>query len=130
PRHPRYPTTTALLAVVVRAGACSQAGQMSPGNFSVQSHLGQLPTAQEPSMLVAGDLDAASEIAGLPRPDDAVSEEANAWLLALTLSTVYGVFVPTPAQLTQAFGHEGDDELGWDLTDVRTFAESQSPQQQ
>ena len=93
----------------------------------MQSHLAQLPASDNPGVIVAGDLDAASEAAGLQRPDDADSEAGREWLTALTTVVDYPVFVPLPGQLMMAFGQEGGDELGWDLTDVQTFTDSTAP---
>lgn len=114
------------LAVVLAAGACS-AGAPGSGAFSVADLVSELPAGQDTLLVSAGDLDAATEAAGLERPGEAGTEEGRQWLLALTMSTESGVFVPPPEALRMGFGQDGGDELGWDLTDVATFADVTMP---
>lgn len=108
------------LALVLTAGACST-GAIGSGDFSVADHVAELPAGDEPALLSVGDLQTATEAAGLDRPD-ADSAEVAPWLFALTTSPDTDVFVPTPPTLTQSIDQEGGDELGWTLAQVQTFA--------
>lgn len=82
----------------------------------------ELPTPSEPAYVSIGDIEGAAEQAGLERPSDAGEDEARTWMLDLAHSTDTGVFVPLPGRFMESFGRDGGDELGWDLTDVHTFA--------
>lgn len=110
-----------IAAVILLAGGCS-AGPIGSGDFSVESHVAELPAGEEPALLSVGDLQAGTQAAGLEPPADGASGEAASWLFELTAGTEAGVFLPAPSVLMQSLGQDGADELGWDLTQVQTFA--------
>ena len=108
-------------------GACSGATGASGGDFSVQDLFAELPMVEDGGLIAAGDLEAATAAAGLDRPADAGADGANEWLLGLTRQPDTGVFVPVPGDFLNSFGQPGGDELGWDLSDVHTFAHHEGP---
>jgi hypothetical protein len=140
--YPRVPITVlAVLGVV--AGACSDSadgpgeGLASGDGYSVAGALSEIPaSAGTESLLVqTGDLVAASEAAGVERPDRLDVDAVFDWIGPLTGVVAEGeepapIFVPVAEVFNQermAQIEEYDDALGWSLLDADAFVEMSTP---
>lgn len=134
--------TTLAVAVAITAvtlTACSGGGEDGLGTgdtYSVLGALGQLPGPAEPGLMIqTGDLTAATEAAGLARPQSAEPDAVIAWIgplmgMPLQDSEPSPAFVP----MAEAFNvdwlaqhEEFDAALGWSLVEVDSFAETLLP---
>lgn len=106
--------------------------------FSVVGALTDLPASsvdgQDPIQIVTANLVQIGETEGLTRPTDAADADAiREWIGPLTGTGRYqepaGVYVPLPELFAQQFLDTAafDDELGFDITDVRGFVEVSQP---
>lgn len=132
-------TAAAVASALVLTLAACDGGSDSLGSgsdYSVQGALTQLPPveADAPVMVQTGDLVAATEQAGLERPEELDGDALAAWIGALT--GIPGddgpvpVFVPVASLLNiqRIRDHqEFADELGWSVLDVDAFVEQSSP---
>lgn len=105
------------------------------GGYRVLDALGELPAADgtnNQALIVTGDVDAASGLADLGRPDDPSSPAVAEWVSGLTASSqqgASGVFVPLPEALVPVAGPPTamQDLVGWSVIDVASFAAVGSP---
>jgi hypothetical protein len=108
-----------------------------PAQLDLRGLLGALPAAARPTasplFVVAGDLDLATELAGVERPDPEAPGDVDAMVdWAQSLSGIDRG--PVSVSLPQAVGFErlrsNDEiaaELGWSILDVSAFIEVQNP---
>lgn len=134
-----------LAATVLLVTACSDDGGGGGGGggdqaFSIAASLEQIPaqaTAESGfTQVFVGDLDAATEAAGLDRPDGEDVEEITRWLQALTNGPTPDGPAPVFVPIAEALSSRGpiqvdefEDLLGWSVVDVRTFVEAPNPPQ-
>jgi hypothetical protein len=129
----RFGAALVVLAMAVAACGGGGAGDGGAGDEalgSVTAALALLPADDLGStpQVSWGDLDAATELAGVERPSGAADAEAvQDWLRALLADPHGEVFVPLPNLLAGPRARGGQDEidaeLGWSLVDVHRFAE-------
>lgn len=132
----RGTVASGLALVVASTTACGAIERVrgegdSSGDFSISSTLDQVPaTDLEEYTVRVADVDAATEAAGLERPDDPADKDATAqWLAPLTGMPAQDGYVPVPLHLPgltinstrdlAAF----DDLAGWSLVDVASYAD-------
>lgn len=126
-----------VVGVAVAAGCSSSGGSGSgSGEYSIVDAVDQIPESivEDEVMILTGDLVAASDAAGVERPDDL--DDAPLWLNSLTgvpgpEGTDVSVFVPI-GDLSTAGLRFGDlagfeDELGWSILDLDSFVEVTLP---
>lgn len=134
----RKHTIAVLAGIAVVISACSSSGGGDAGlgageGYTVLGALAELPPAPDEVFLVqTADLIAATELAGLERPEELDPATAVDWLNPLTgLPLAEGeqwapVFVPPPTVTHEAGVHlitEFDDLAGWSVLDVDSYAE-------
>ena len=100
--------------------------------FSVLGALQQLPTAGvdlDKATIAMADLDAATEIGGVERPEDGSREAFAAWVNPITGAEPNDVFVPLGMSFNfpVASPSEFADVAGWSVIDVASFAEIAAP---
>lgn len=136
----------ALLVVSALAIAACDSGDGDDGSkkgYSIRGLLAEIPVAafdDESGQLqiVTGDLDLATEEAGLERPaadsDPGSDELLDEWLLPLTgvprdgFEDKMGTLLPTAASPDRLDDNgEIAEEFGWSLLDVHSFLELQNP---
>lgn len=127
-------------AGVVALTACSgDDGSTGPGDFSIEQSLAQLPSSlvEDGYLITAGDLDAATELAGARRPaadSDNVQDIAD-WSLGLSgirddggEKPIVGALLPEASNYASIDRiDEIRDEVGWTLLEVSTFIEYALP---
>lgn len=128
------------LTLTAAIGGCGRADDQpdaSPSGpeFSVERALADLPVLDGtgPVTLTLADVEAATRVNGLERPDgiedlDATREWVGG-LVGIDADDPPPVFVPLPHlfELRSLAGAEQVAELGWSLLDVQAFAEVRSP---
>ena len=134
--HRRRLHTLSLVALVPLALlACSDDDSGGGGDGSgdvMQTLVGPIPSAAvatDGAWIIANDYDAASELAGLDRPDpDADDDELTEWLIAMAGVEEDGVVATLDPRLLQErlVGDEGE-RYGWSVGDVSSFAEASGP---
>lgn len=125
-----------LTLVVVSTTACGaidsiRGGGDDGGDFSISATLAQVPaTDLEEYTVRVADVDAATEAAGLERPDDPGDADATAqWLAPLTGMPSRDGYAPVPLLLPEPTTNsmhkmaEFDDIAGWSLVDVASYAD-------
>lgn len=131
---------TAVLLTSTVIGACGSDDKASSdnGKYSVASSLRQIPASATGdgagTLIMSGDIDKATELAGLERPTDPTSDEAIDWIQAISgqrlgdgLSDVMIMPLDTFRLTTANRMDEIDDEIGWSLLDVHTYAGVDAP---
>jgi hypothetical protein len=128
-----------LVTTAVIAG-CSDDPESSTGDDGggyVADAIGELPASFEGDtpIILVGDLDRASELAGSERPADADSDAVIPWISDLTATGAEGqgdVFVPLPDVLLpyNATPSDMQAEAGWSVVDVDSFAALTQPPEQ
>jgi hypothetical protein len=101
--------------------------------YSVQASLAELPASVggDQPLVLTGDLNRASEVAGLARPADADGDDARRWLSSLSGAVSATdpspqAFVPFPDQLIPTTVDPAD-ALGWSVLDVDDFVAVDQP---
>lgn len=129
--------TAGVALALLTASACGaparDGGDGADGDrdFSIGSTLDQVPaTDLEEYTVRIADVDAATEAAGLERPDDPGDEAATAqWLAPLTGQRSQDGYAPIPLFLPELTVRstlnlaEFDDLAGWSLVDVASYAD-------
>ena len=136
--HKRSMAAALVLACLIPA--CSDDGgddTSSSKEYSVAGSLEQVPASaaqDDAALIMSGDLDRASEIAGVERPSGSGARDVVPWLQSITGGTVDGErsdvsIMPLDAlRLINATRlDEVDDELGWSVLDVRTYTGVDAP---
>ena len=127
------------LAACAAAGACAGASDVGPevggDDSSILGYLDELPAPADDQgdsvMVTYADLDRATEIGGLERPDDLDDPDAvGDWLLDVTgtrVTDAHPVAALVPGALEQATSigdHQGFvDDVGWSILEVDSYAE-------
>lgn len=132
----RGTVASGLALVVASTTACGAIERVrgegdSSGDFSISSTLDQVPaTDLEEYTVRVADVDAATEAAGLERPDDPADMDATAqWLAPLTGMPAQDGYVPVPLHLPELTVNSTrdlaafDDLAGWSLVDVASYAD-------
>lgn len=146
PSRSRRAATTLLTVAAATAGLTTSAAAATTGTgaddsgFSVSAALAELPPAPTDAgyWIMVGDLDAATELAAIERPDSLEMDVLAPWLSLLTGMPVYEsdppeyapIFVPFPDALTPAYAvlmPETAAAVGWSVLDVSWFAAVESP---
>jgi len=135
--HKRSVAAALVLAFLIPA--CSDDGRgdtKSSKEYSVAASLEQVPASaanDDAALIMSGDLDRASEIAGVERPSGS-GRDVVTWLQSITGGTVDGErsdvsIMPLDALrlVNAARLDEIDDELGWSVLDVHTYAGVDDP---
>lgn len=143
-RRPRISLILLALAGLA-VGSCDSGSPGSGGSnsgHSIEGLLGEVPASafdgSGPLQIVTGDLDLATEAAGLKRPaadsNPGQADLLNEWLLPLTGVNRDGsgdkmaTLLPTAASPDHlADNSEIADEFGWSIVDVHSFLELQNP---
>ena len=119
------------LALVACSGDDSDGGGENSGE-AMQTLIGSIPSAaiaSEGASIIATDYDAASELAGLERPDpDADGDELTDWLMAVAGVEDEAVTAALDPKVLQGqlVGDAGE-QYGWSVGDVSSFAEASAP---
>jgi hypothetical protein len=128
-----------LAGLVVSACSDDDGGGSTPAaDWSVAGSLRQIPTAavadEGTALVMTGDVDRATELAGLDRPSDPDSPATVKWIHGISGLPVDGtssdVAIMPLDQLRLAEGNHLDEireELGWSVLDVHTYAGVDSP---
>lgn len=138
---PARRTLAAVLVACAALGACSDddnSGADDGSTYSVAGSLEQLPAAavrDNPALVVSGDLDRASQLAGVERPTSAADSDAVIeWAMAISGGPRNGAnsdvsVMPLDALRFERLNQidEIDDELGWSILDVTSYAGVDSP---
>jgi hypothetical protein len=119
------------LALVACSGDDSGGGDDGSGDV-MQTLIGRIPSAAieaEGTWIVTTDYDAASELAGLERPDpDADDDELTEWLMAVTgVGDEAVVATLDPRVLRARLVGDAGEQYGWSVGDVSSFAEASGP---
>jgi hypothetical protein len=132
--------TIGLLVSAALIAGCSDEPEPPAGDLGGGYVLGavrQLPASLEGEapMILVGDLDRASKLAGSERPADADSDQVVPWISDLTASGGDGqsrVFVPLPDVLLpfNATPSDMEAEVGWSVVDVDSFVALTQPPEQ
>jgi len=134
----RSPLVLVVAALALLLSGCSDDDPQtldSGGDFTVRGALGELPSSADGdgALIMVGDLDRATEVGDLDRPDDPTSEDAFSWVSAVSgsgsIEEPSRVFVPLPDSLgsTGASPTDMDAVAGWSVLDVQTFVAQATP---
>lgn len=136
----RRTTLAGLTALALTATACGGGGEDRLGtgdDYTVLGALAELPGPTTPGLMIqTGDLTAATEAAGLQRPDAPEAHAMTEWIGPLIGAPVAEgsdpspIFVPVAEvfNVQQLIRHEEyETALGWSLVDVDSFAEMSLP---
>jgi hypothetical protein len=111
------------------AGCSNDPDPLGSGDeYSVYDALGELPSSvgEENGPVFTGDLTRAGELAGLEPPSDPDDEAAGDWVLGLNGRSdgedPAQAFVPMPPTLTGGSPTEMEEQVGWSVVDVDSFA--------
>ncbi len=119
-----------LLAVGFLVAGCSNGPDPleSGDDYSVYDALGELPSSvgEDDGPVFTADLARAGEIADLEPPSDPDDEAAGDWVLGLNGRTVGDdpalAYVPMPPTLTGGPATEMEEQVGFSVVDVESFA--------
>lgn len=118
-----------VVASLLLAGCAGSTG-LEGGDWSVEAALEELPMPAETSYVVTtGDLDAAAELSGLKRPDTDDTDALGEWLQPLTGPSPSVPAAPVLMVLPEVWQPSAEmvrtsqDELGWSILDVGSYAE-------
>ncbi len=137
---PAAATTIALLMTACGGDDGGGSGGLATGDdYSIEAALAELPARDDDAdgglMISTADLAAASELAGVERPQTLDADAVIEWLGPLTgptsgAETPAPVFVPMADMFNLPYLSKVDEfaaELGWSVFDVEAFVEESRP---